>query len=63
MIIAKEKFDELRRVGQLLSNVAYNLSQHTATLSPAEKSKLAELVRKWDAVDRSAAPVARLARR
>ena len=45
---------ELRFIGQQMSNVCYNLSQHNETsLRDEERKNMAALVRRWDAIPRT----------
>ena len=51
----RREVDELRRVGQQLSNVAYNLAQEGSktALDSALKMSLDRLRREWDAIERT----------
>ncbi len=49
MIITKEKFDALRRIGSQMANVCCNLSQlPDRQLNSDDREIMAELVRRWD---------------
>lgn len=51
----RKEVDELRRVGSQLSNVAYNLAQESSykLLDASLKTRLDQLRREWDAIERT----------
>ncbi len=50
----REEISELRRVGQTLSNIAYNLGQNLGyTLDSHVRNKLKSLQIEWDKIPRS----------